>query len=76
MNGVAGRVIVVEDEIQIRRFVCDALRRDGCTAIESISFEEMGYVGSDTLEANFGCSGGFRGGRNKLFYESNSFQHE
>ena len=35
MNGVAGRVIVVEDEIQIRRFVCDALRRDGCTAIES-----------------------------------------
>ena len=35
MNGVAERVIVVEDESQIRRFVCDALRREGCSAIES-----------------------------------------
>lgn len=35
MNEVAGRVIVVEDESQIRRFVCDALRREGCTAVEA-----------------------------------------
>ncbi len=35
MNGVAGRVIVVEDESQIRRFVCDALRREGCSAVEA-----------------------------------------
>ena len=35
MNETAARVIVVEDEPQIRRFVCDALRREGCAAVEA-----------------------------------------
>ncbi len=35
MNETTARVIVVEDEPQIRRFVCDALRRDGCASIEA-----------------------------------------
>ncbi len=35
MNETTARVIVVEDEPQIRRFVCDALRREGCAAIEA-----------------------------------------
>ncbi|WP_300449878.1 response regulator [Accumulibacter sp.] len=32
MNETMAQVIVVEDEPQIRRFVCDALRREGCAA--------------------------------------------
>ena len=35
MSDIAGRVVVVEDEGQIRRFVCDALRREGCAAVEA-----------------------------------------
>jgi len=35
MSETIARVIVVEDEPQIRRFVCDALRREGCAAIEA-----------------------------------------
>ena len=35
MNKTTARVIVVEDEPQIRRFVCDALRREGCASIEA-----------------------------------------
>ena len=35
MSDIAGRVVVVEDESQIRRFVCDALRREGCAAVEA-----------------------------------------
>jgi two-component system KDP operon response regulator KdpE len=35
MNATTARVIVVEDEPQNRRFVCDALRRDGSAAIEA-----------------------------------------
>ncbi len=35
MNDVAGRFVVVEDESQIRRFVCEALRREGCAAVEA-----------------------------------------
>ena len=35
MNETTARVIVVEDEPQIRRFVCDALRREGCASIEA-----------------------------------------
>ncbi|MDD5175403.1 MAG: response regulator [Sterolibacterium sp.] len=35
MNEPKTRVIVVEDEPQIRRFVCDALRKEGCAAIEA-----------------------------------------
>ena len=35
MNDVAGKVVVVEDESRIRRFVCDALRREGCAAVEA-----------------------------------------
>ncbi|MBI4997978.1 MAG: response regulator, partial [Rhodocyclales bacterium] len=31
----APRVVVVEDEPQIRRFVCDALRGEGCQAAEA-----------------------------------------
>jgi two-component system KDP operon response regulator KdpE len=35
MNETTARVIVVEDEPQIRRFVGDALRREGCASIEA-----------------------------------------
>jgi len=35
MSEAKVRVIIVEDEPQIRRFVCDALRREGCTCIEA-----------------------------------------
>ncbi|TMQ74998.1 sensor histidine kinase [Candidatus Accumulibacter phosphatis] len=35
MNETIARVIVVEDEPQIRRFVCDSLRREGCAALEA-----------------------------------------
>jgi two-component system KDP operon response regulator KdpE len=35
MSETKARVIVVEDDPQIRRFVCDALRREGCIASES-----------------------------------------
>ncbi|HCZ14354.1 MAG TPA: response regulator [Accumulibacter sp.] len=35
MSETTTRVIVVEDEPQIRRFVCDALRREACAAIEA-----------------------------------------
>lgn len=35
MSEAKAQVIVVEDEPQIRRFVCDALRRDGCIATEA-----------------------------------------
>lgn len=35
MSEAKARVIVVEDEPTIRRFVCDALRRESCTAIET-----------------------------------------
>ena len=35
MNPPADRILVVEDEPQIRRFVCDALRRKGCVALEA-----------------------------------------
>lgn len=35
MSEATARAIVVEDEPQIRRFVCDALRREGCTPIEA-----------------------------------------
>ena len=35
MSETTARVIVVEDEPQIRRFVCDALRRETCVAIEA-----------------------------------------
>ncbi len=35
MNETTARVIVVEDEPQIRRFVRDALRREGCASIEA-----------------------------------------
>lgn len=37
MSETQARVIVVEDEPQIRRFVGDALRREGCTSIEAAS---------------------------------------
>lgn len=40
MNEVAGRIIVVEDESQIRRFVCDALRREGCSAVEAATAQQ------------------------------------
>lgn len=29
------KVVVVEDEPQIRRFVCEAVRKEGCTAVEA-----------------------------------------
>jgi two-component system KDP operon response regulator KdpE len=35
MNEAKPRVIVVEDEPQIRRFVCDALRREDCSAVQA-----------------------------------------
>ncbi|MDD5297896.1 MAG: response regulator [Rhodocyclaceae bacterium] len=35
MSDAKPRVIVVEDEPQIRRFVSDALRREGCTPIQA-----------------------------------------
>lgn len=35
MSEARSRVIVVEDEPQIRRFVCAALRKESCTAIEA-----------------------------------------
>ena len=35
MNATGTRIIVVEDEGSIRRFVCDALRREGWVAIEA-----------------------------------------
>lgn len=35
MNETTARVIVVEDEPQIRRFVCDALRRERCAPVEA-----------------------------------------
>ena len=35
MSAIAARVLVVEDEPQIRRFVCDALRREACVCSES-----------------------------------------
>jgi two-component system, OmpR family, KDP operon response regulator KdpE len=35
MSDIAGRIVVVEDESQIRRFVCEALRREGCAAVEA-----------------------------------------
>ncbi|RLJ65321.1 response regulator [Sulfurisoma sediminicola] len=35
MSETKPRVLVVEDEPQIRRFVCDAVRRDGCTFSEA-----------------------------------------
>ena len=35
MSETIARVIVVEDEPQIRRFVCDALRREGCAPVEA-----------------------------------------
>lgn len=35
MSEIAGRVVLVEDESRIRRFVCDALRREGCSAVEA-----------------------------------------
>lgn len=35
MSEAKPRVIVVEDEPQIRRFVCDALRREGCAAVQA-----------------------------------------
>jgi two-component system KDP operon response regulator KdpE len=40
MKDAAARVIVVEDEPQIRRFVCDALKRDGCATSESGSVRQ------------------------------------
>lgn len=35
MRTISARVLVVEDEPQIRRFVCDALRREACVCSES-----------------------------------------
>ncbi|MBP6279328.1 MAG: response regulator [Rhodocyclaceae bacterium] len=35
MSTIAARVLVIEDEPQIRRFVCDALRRETCVCSES-----------------------------------------
>ena len=35
MNGAKARAIIVEDEPQIRRFVCDALRGESCAAVEA-----------------------------------------
>lgn len=35
MSEAPARVIVVEDEPQIRRFVCEALRKEGCASIEA-----------------------------------------
>ena len=35
MKAVKVRVLVVEDEPQIRRFVCDAVRKEECAAIEA-----------------------------------------
>ncbi|HEX5802837.1 MAG TPA: response regulator [Azospira sp.] len=35
MNGTAPQVVVVEDEPQIRRFVCDAVRKEGCLPVEA-----------------------------------------
>jgi two-component system KDP operon response regulator KdpE len=35
MSGEHPRVLLVEDEPQIRRFVCDALRRADCTTVEA-----------------------------------------
>ena len=40
MKEAAARVIVVEDEPQIRRFVCDALKRDGCATTEAGSVRQ------------------------------------
>lgn len=35
MNTMIGKVLVVEDESRIRRFVCDALGREGCETFEA-----------------------------------------
>lgn len=35
MNATIGKVLVVEDESRIRRFVCDALGREGCETFEA-----------------------------------------
>lgn len=35
MNAASARVVVVEDNPQIRRFVCDAVRKSGCLACEA-----------------------------------------
>jgi len=35
MNAASARVVVVEDNPQIRRFVCDAVRKSGCLASEA-----------------------------------------
>jgi len=35
MSEARARVIVVEDEPQIRRFVCEALRREGCAPVQA-----------------------------------------
>ncbi len=35
MKAVKVRVLVVEDEPQIRRFVCDAVRKEECAVIEA-----------------------------------------
>ena len=35
MSEQKARVILVEDEPQIRRFVCDALNREGCSCVET-----------------------------------------
>jgi two-component system KDP operon response regulator KdpE len=35
MSAITGKVLVVEDEPRIRRFVCDALSREGCTTFEA-----------------------------------------
>lgn len=35
MSEIQACVIVVEDEPQIRRFVCDALRREGCASLQA-----------------------------------------
>jgi two-component system KDP operon response regulator KdpE len=45
---VVPRVVVVEDEPQIRRFVCDALREEGCAPVEAASARQ----GLDALGSN------------------------
>ena len=35
MSTIIGRVLVVEDELRIRRFVCNALGREGCETREA-----------------------------------------
>jgi DNA-binding response OmpR family regulator len=46
MSETQACVIVVEDEPQIRRFVCDALGKEGCTSLQAATARASGWTPS------------------------------